>query len=133
MSTELSHVLQELRDVRQPSHTVLQGARVLFPCELLSALSLLQTSAQAGYQAVVETGLGLAIGLREQILKAAAILVWQIHPGYTSNLRMNIGLMWSDGCSRRCCVIVAYIHNRVCGLGTCWCRLRRLHCVTVVC
>ncbi|MDD0942785.1 DUF1631 family protein [Xylella fastidiosa subsp. multiplex] len=74
MSTKLSHVLQELRDVRQASHKVSQGARVLFPCELLSALSLLQTSAQASYQAVVETGLGLARGLREQILKAAAIL-----------------------------------------------------------
>ncbi len=55
MSTKLSHVLHELRDVRQPSHTVSQGARVLFLCELLSALSLLQTSAQASYQAVVES------------------------------------------------------------------------------
>ncbi|HHW4679240.1 MAG TPA: hypothetical protein ACQGQH_07300 [Xylella sp.] len=52
----------------------LKGTRVLFPCELLSALSLLQLSVQAGYQAVVETGMGLTMGLRVQVLEAATAL-----------------------------------------------------------
>ncbi|MCD8456443.1 DUF1631 domain-containing protein [Xylella taiwanensis] len=74
ISTGLSQLLQELRNVRQPSRMVSKEGRALFPCELLSALSLLQISAQASYQAVVETGLGLAMGLRMQVLQAAAAL-----------------------------------------------------------
>ncbi|WDJ90692.1 DUF1631 domain-containing protein [Xanthomonas campestris] len=71
----LHQLLQHARRQREPGQaTVSTEQRLLSPREVVSALSLLQTMPKAGFDAIDGLQLGLARGLRQQVMRAAASL-----------------------------------------------------------
>lgn len=71
----LRQLLQDARLAREAGAAgTLDERRALSPRELLSALSLLQTSPQAGFEAIQEGDAGLARGLRREVMGAVASL-----------------------------------------------------------
>ncbi len=71
-----------LRELLQAAPAAARGsvpARALSPRELLSVLSLLQTTPGAGFEAIDQGGQGLASGLRREVLATAASLGIDTH------------------------------------------------------
>ncbi|MBD4614221.1 DUF1631 family protein [Xanthomonas citri pv. citri] len=72
----LHQLLQHARRQREPDAATLTPGqqRLLSPREVVSALSLLQTMPGASFEVIDGTHLGLARGLRQQLMRAAASL-----------------------------------------------------------
>ncbi|KQQ83010.1 hypothetical protein ASF73_19335 [Xanthomonas sp. Leaf131] len=72
----LHQLLQHARRQREPASAAPASAeqRLLSPREVVSALSLLQTMPKAGFDSIDGADLGLARGLRQQAIRAAASL-----------------------------------------------------------